>query len=172
MRTREKERLLRRLAAEFRSARHFPTNINGPQRMEGCAVWYKDGESRNGSGYLIGIDSSVDTDRTYEGAQRYLVRWDEKTRLPTTEVVDNSIKNDCCLVSHIYHAVSEVLEYIRHSEQMRERNPEAMASAIRQFGEKLTTGPNARKKCRRFLQDAGITGKDGKLTKPYRRATA
>jgi hypothetical protein len=58
------------------------------------------------------------SDKLYQGAQRYLVRWDPEKRLPTTEVIDNGVlgRHDVCLMRAIESAVSEVLKYIKEQD--------------------------------------------------------
>lgn len=106
MRTRDKIKLLEKVAEDFRKVPHIKTR----GEIEACTVWYKPGESINSGGIIVGAGS----DKFYEGAQRYLVRWDNEKQLPTTEVIDNLLlaRKDLCLVRAVESAVLQVLNYM------------------------------------------------------------
>ena len=110
MKTRDKERLLRRLSEEFKTIRHTTTT----QNVEVCGVWYKPQGNVNAIGDIVGACP----DRFYQGANRYLVRWDKETQLPVAEVVDSSLlaSHDISLQRNIEYRVAEVLNYIKQGE--------------------------------------------------------
>ena len=52
--------------------------------------------------------------------------------------------------------------------QKGDGSPESLIIMLQRIHRDLSTGPDAKEKSLRFLQDAGICGADGQLTPPYR----